>query len=176
MKKLGICLLALAMVLGFASCNKDAETTSSSNRWQKITVYYFNDSVTNAITAVYFSEDDIPDGIDKDDLTYLSCFIKKSSSITACTNTEKQEYDFDKNEYSPKENVAISFDFTELVLDGDSSVTTLNGGGYKYEGYVFFDPCFAFVESLDEPKDPWLKYTYTFDDGSILETYVPPIG
>ncbi|MBR5646305.1 MAG: hypothetical protein IKX23_06660 [Treponema sp.] len=165
MKKLFIGLLALAMVFGFAGCNKDAET----NEWTDTTVYLIYEEYGNddwAYTDFSFTKP-------ADDVSYeaVPCFVKKDSGIKRCTQREYFEYEdgaYKDGELAPDEYL---FEFEEKTFE---SLTNDWVDCFKLEGYLIITKwglAGPYEYSLTVPEELDGKEIWTFDDGSTLTIY-----
>ena len=160
MKKLGICLLALAMVLGFASCNKDAETEEG---WSEKALYITweqmdsEDDESWVATDVSFTE--------KEGIEPTKVFVRPVGGIKKAVKWEKFLYDLSKQTYS---DTPANSDEQDIFFD-ELEINTCPYSEGIFQGYMYImaDP----DDSLKPKKYPYSKTIYTFDDNSTLTYY-----
>ena len=177
MKKLGICLLAIAMMLGFAACQKDAGTgNGSGNKKWVATTMWINTSTSNyylneqdAIEAGYSAADD------EEDDEWLNCNVfvfnnpKFDTVLTMTTYTRNDENLYDeehKNVYTS--NMKCADDFSEFTFDEGFAIL---------DGKAFFCQNSYWVNYSLEEKGSSSKTVYAFNDdaGTNLTVYAHKI-
>ena len=167
MKKLIIGLLAVAMMLGFASCNKDAETVESG--WYTKTVWSEEETL-----KLYWSEKDAKDAGYPDDGTWYSdtVVIYNNAGFTALV---KEDY------YAPGENgqfAATPYHTAVMKNEADEPeplvLPNTIEGWFEYEGMGIINGK-AIISIGDyyslSDEDAVRKEVWTFDDGTELTLY-----
>ena len=159
MKKLGICLLALAMVLGFVSCNKDAETGETG--WYSKTIWVeFN------TPAYYWSEQEAKAASYSEkskDWYCATVYLYNNPQFEAIEKIEIYNLDEETNEYG-EIPIETKKGFI-LPTDGPTMI--------QYEGHGIVEGK-AIVGGLGytlNKKDAVSKLIYYFDDGTEFTLY-----
>lgn len=166
MKKIIIGLLALVMLLGFAGCKKDAETSE----WTETDVYFiYEENENDDWEYTDFSFTKPADGVSYD---RVSCFVKKDSGITKCTQKEYFEYEDGAYKDGQLASDEYLFEFEEKTLE---SLANDWADFIKIKGYLIilkWGLPGSFEYSLTVPEDLSGKEIWTFDDGSTLTVYL----
>jgi len=162
MKKLFGCLIAIAMVLGFVSCSKDAEPAAVAE-WQEKPVYVAYDS-GNTVIGVYLSEDDAPASaanVWEEDAFYIA-----NPSITRLNKIANA----DNENYWTEGMDLPTNDFVDVNPAFADKYTIASGAGYvcvvpDWSGYQLAKPAL-----IDEER------TFYFNAGPALTIYRPDSG
>lgn len=172
MKKLFLSLIAVAMVLGFVSCSKDAaeaESWSEESVW--VTWEYSDADSEWYVNGFYFSKDQIPSNVDEDDISKISAFVIKNSAITELSKIDEYYWNASESSYALSESYTytgeVLLSIETLIENGSFDPDAFQQG--RFAGYVIIK---RNGKSLTEdPASRFYKYVYTFDDGSTLTTY-----
>ena len=170
MKKLFLSLIAVAMVLGFVSCSKDAaeaEGWSEESVW--VTWEYSEADREWYVNAFYFSKDQIPSNVDENDISEISAFVIKNSAITELSKIDEYYWNNSESSYALSDSITggVLPSIETLIENGSFDTNAFQRG--RFAGYVIIK---TNGQSLTEdPASRLNKYVYTFDDGSTLTTY-----
>lgn len=172
MKKLFLSLIAVAMVLGFVSCSKDAAEAES---WSEESVWVAWDGTSGEwrVSGFYFSEDQIPEEYQGSSsykwVENFSAFVIKNSAITELLKIDGYSWNNSESSY------ALSYSYPGEVLP--SIETLIENGSFdtydfhwgRFAGYVIIKSNGTFL--TEDPASRGYKYVYTFDNGLTLTIY-----
>ena len=159
MKKLFGCLIAIAMVLGFVSCSKDAEPAAATG-WQEKRVYIAWTEGWDLLGAYDSEEDAIASNAGHIE-SYIAYYIA-NTSITKLNKVTDDDY----NTWTEGQNFTTN-GYDEIEVRSNDYVLLGSAEGYIVVVPENSDYKFQKPEEISETRK------FYFDDGTVLTLYIP---
>ena len=156
MKKLFGCLIAIAMVLGFVSCSKDAEPAAG---WQEKRVWIAFEA--DELVGVYDSEEDAVSASNGQIYSYIAYYIA-NTSITKLNKITDDDHDT----WTDGQNFPAN-GYVEIQPRGYDYVALGSAEGYIVVVPEDSDYKFQKPEEISETRK------FYFNDGTVLTLYIP---
>ena len=171
MKKLFLSLIAVAMVLGFVSCSKDAAEAESWSEESVWVTWEYSDAISDwYANGVYFSKDQIPSNVDENDISEISAFVIKNSKVKQIKKIDYYTWNNSLSAYELDYSVTGEALPSLETLVENKSINSPDDFSYcTFAGYVIIR---KYGRSLTEnSNNRGSKIVYTFDDGSTLTMF-----